>query len=160
MRVWPGERLSDEFRHRVLRLFAFGNQRTPRQDFEFLQFRSVRQEAERYGMPVVMWAYPTEFANADAAGQVRGYAQYDAEAHDVWRVLYERRMSTLRHTGSSVFLEGIERIGLAHDRVPNLTEVNQRLAERTGWAAVGVGGLGHAAGQRRPRALYVTEKGR
>jgi class I fructose-bisphosphate aldolase len=31
---------------------------TPRQDFELLQFRTVRQEAERYGMPVVMWAYP------------------------------------------------------------------------------------------------------
>jgi phenylalanine-4-hydroxylase len=73
------------------------------------------------------------------------YAQYDAEAHDVWRVLYERRMSTLGHTGSSVFLEGMERIGLAHDRVPDLTEVNRRLAERTGWAAVGVGGFIPAA---------------
>jgi class I fructose-bisphosphate aldolase len=31
---------------------------TPRQDFEFRQFRKVRQEAERYGMPIVMWAYP------------------------------------------------------------------------------------------------------
>jgi fructose-bisphosphate aldolase, class I len=31
---------------------------TPRQDFEFLQFRKVRQAAERYGIPVVMWAYP------------------------------------------------------------------------------------------------------
>jgi class I fructose-bisphosphate aldolase len=31
---------------------------TPRQDFEFLQFRKVRQDAERYGMPVVLWAYP------------------------------------------------------------------------------------------------------
>jgi class I fructose-bisphosphate aldolase len=31
---------------------------TPRQDFELLQFGKVRQEAERYGMPVVMWAYP------------------------------------------------------------------------------------------------------
>jgi class I fructose-bisphosphate aldolase len=31
---------------------------TPRQDFEFLQFGKVRQDAERYGMPIVMWAYP------------------------------------------------------------------------------------------------------
>jgi class I fructose-bisphosphate aldolase len=31
---------------------------TPRQDFEFLQFQPVRQQAERYGMPIVMWAYP------------------------------------------------------------------------------------------------------
>lgn len=73
------------------------------------------------------------------------YERYDAEAHDVWRVLYERRMSTLRQTGSTVFLEGIERIGLARDRVPDLAEVNRRLATRTGWAAVGVGGFIPAA---------------
>lgn len=69
------------------------------------------------------------------------YAAYDAEAHDVWRILYERRMRTLRDTGSAVFLEGIERIGLASDRVPDLADVNRRLAARTGWAAVGVRGF-------------------
>jgi fructose-bisphosphate aldolase, class I len=31
---------------------------TPRQDFELLQFQKVRQDAERCGMPIVMWAYP------------------------------------------------------------------------------------------------------
>src|SRR5205809_5244007 len=73
------------------------------------------------------------------------YARYDAEAHDVWRILYERRMATLRDTGSSVFLSGIERIGLAPDRVPTLTDVNRRLAARTGWSAAGVGGFIPAA---------------
>jgi len=31
---------------------------TPRQDFEFLQFSAVRRDAERFGMPMVVWAYP------------------------------------------------------------------------------------------------------
>ncbi len=31
------------------------------------------------------------------------YSSYDAEAHDVWRILYDRRMATLRDTGSAVF---------------------------------------------------------
>ena len=31
---------------------------TPRQDVELLQFQKVRADAERYGMPIVMWAYP------------------------------------------------------------------------------------------------------
>jgi class I fructose-bisphosphate aldolase len=31
---------------------------TPRQDAEFLQFMKVRQDCERLGMPIVMWAYP------------------------------------------------------------------------------------------------------
>lgn len=69
------------------------------------------------------------------------YGSYTAEDHDVWRLLYERRMATLRETGSAVFLEGIERIGLAPDRVPDLADVNRRLGTRTGWAAVGVGGF-------------------
>jgi len=74
------------------------------------------------------------------------YAErYDTEAHDVWSILYERRMRTLRDTGSEVFLNGMERIGLASDRVPELADVNRRLATRTGWAAIGVGGFLPAA---------------
>ena len=73
------------------------------------------------------------------------YDAYDAEAHDVWRVLYERRMGALRATASEVFLDGIERIGLAPDRVPELADVNRRLAARTGWRAVGGQGFIPAA---------------
>jgi len=73
------------------------------------------------------------------------YAGYDAEAHDVWRVLYARRMAVLHDTGSLVFLRGAERIGLAPDRVPELADVNARLAASTGWAAVGVDGFIPAA---------------
>jgi len=73
------------------------------------------------------------------------YAQYDAEAHDVWRILYERRMATLKTTGASVYLSGLADIGLDPDRVPELADVNGRLASRTGWAAVGVKGFIPAA---------------
>ncbi len=69
------------------------------------------------------------------------YSRYDAESHDVWRILYERRMETLHDTGCDVFLRGAERIGLEKDHVPDLADVNRRLAARTGWAAVGVGGF-------------------
>ena len=31
---------------------------SPRQDDDFIQFGTVRREAERAGMPVIMWAYP------------------------------------------------------------------------------------------------------
>lgn len=95
------------------------------------------------------------------------YARYDAEAHAVWRILYERRMTTLRDTGSEVFLNGIERIGLASDRVPDLTDVNRRLTSRTGWSAVGVGGFIPAAQffrclarRRFPTTLSVRPRSR
>jgi phenylalanine-4-hydroxylase len=93
------------------------------------------------------------------------YGAYPLEAHDVWRILYERRLRTLRDTGSAVFLEGIERIGLRPDRVPQLNEVNRRLAARTGWKAVGVKGFIPAAeffrclSQRRfPTTLIVRPR--
>ena len=73
------------------------------------------------------------------------YSQYDEESHAVWRLLFERRMATLGQTGSEVFLSGMERIGLSPDHVPDLEDVNARLAKRTGWAAVGVSGFIPAA---------------
>jgi phenylalanine-4-hydroxylase len=93
------------------------------------------------------------------------YDRYDAEAHDVWRILYERRMGALQRTGSEVFLRGMERIGLAPERVPDLADVNRRLTASTGWAAVGVGGFIPAAqffrclAQRRfPTTLTVRPR--
>jgi phenylalanine-4-hydroxylase len=76
---------------------------------------------------------------------VQDYAGYTPENHEVWGILYDRRMETLRDTGSIVFLEGSDRIGLSPDRVPDLSDVNARLGARTGWAAVPVGGFIPAA---------------
>ena len=67
--------------------------------------------------------------------------EYTAEDHEVWRILYERRMRELERTGSRVFLDGAAAIGLRPDEVPNLREVNLRLDRRTGWNAVPVSGF-------------------
>lgn len=66
---------------------------------------------------------------------------YSAEDHDVWGILYERRLRALERTGSRVFLEGAALIGLRPDQVPDLVDVNRRLGARTGWAAVPVSGF-------------------
>jgi phenylalanine-4-hydroxylase len=66
---------------------------------------------------------------------------YTAEDHEVWGILYERRMRELARNGSRVFLNGAETIGLRQDRVPELNEVNARLERRTGWNAVPVTGF-------------------
>ena len=93
------------------------------------------------------------------------WSRYSLEQHAVWAILYERRMQALAGTGSRVFLEGAERIGLRPDRVPDLADVNRRLAPRTGWAAVGVTGYLPAPeffaclGQRRfPTTLTVRPR--
>ena len=93
------------------------------------------------------------------------YDGYTDEDHDVWRILFERRMTTLHDTGSRVFLDGADRIGLSSSRVPNLSDVNHRLSKRTGWAAVGVEGFIPAgsffqclASRRFPTTLKVRPR--
>ena len=69
------------------------------------------------------------------------YSLYTAHDHETWRMLYSRRMDALRETGSQIYLSGAKLIGLEPDRLPDLEDVNARLAARTKWAAVGVGGF-------------------
>jgi phenylalanine-4-hydroxylase len=73
------------------------------------------------------------------------WAEYTEELHEAWGLLYEKRMRVLRRTGSELFLTGAELIGLNRDHVPDLEDVNRRLARLTGWRAVGVAGFIPAA---------------
>ncbi len=47
---------------------------SPSQDVDFLQFQEVRREAERYGMPVVVWSYPRGEAVEKKGGRDSLYA--------------------------------------------------------------------------------------
>lgn len=71
----------------------------------------------------------------------QNYNGYDGEDHEVWGILYDRRMNDLRRHGSRAYLNGAEAIGLGRDRVPELAEVNARLGALTGWQAVAVSGF-------------------
>jgi phenylalanine-4-hydroxylase len=76
----------------------------------------------------------TAFINQD-------WDAYLPEQHAVWSILFSRRMSQLKDAGSKVFCQGIERIGLVPDHVPDLELVNARLEALTGWRAVPVSGF-------------------
>ena len=69
------------------------------------------------------------------------WSAYTDEQHEVWSILYRRRMDTLASTASRVFLDGARAIGLQPDRVPDLEQVNARLRPVTGWSAVPVSGF-------------------
>jgi class I fructose-bisphosphate aldolase len=54
---------------------------SPRQDEDFLQLTDVRQECDRYGMPLIVWSYPRGSAIADKGGRDSFYAvDYAARA--------------------------------------------------------------------------------
>lgn len=69
------------------------------------------------------------------------WSDYTTANHHAWGLLYEKRMRELRHTGSALFLSGARTIGLNREHVPNLADVNRRLAALTGWQAVAVAGF-------------------
>jgi phenylalanine-4-hydroxylase len=71
----------------------------------------------------------------------QSWSDYTDEQHDVWGILYRRRMKQLATDGSRVFLDGAKVIGLREDRVPDLADVNARLNRMTGWNAVPVSGF-------------------
>ena len=72
---------------------------------------------------------------------IQDWNAYTAADHEVWQILYAKRMRELESTASDVFLRGAEIIGLSPEHIPNLAEVNRRLRRRTGWSAVPVDGF-------------------
>lgn len=66
---------------------------------------------------------------------------YTRENHEVWSMLWDRRMEQLVDIGSRVFLDGADIIGLTRHLVPELRQVNTVLREKTGWSAVPVTGF-------------------
>lgn len=47
---------------------------SPRQDEDFAQFRKVREDADRYGMPIIVWSYPRGAAIEAKGGKDTVYA--------------------------------------------------------------------------------------
>lgn len=69
------------------------------------------------------------------------YSDYSADTHEVWAELVERRLPQLEAHAVQEYMDGYEIIGLRSHRIPNLTEISQRLAPRTGWNSTPVSGF-------------------
>ena len=76
----------------------------------------------------------------DSMKVTQHYEKYTPENHEVWSVLFTKRMEQLAEFGSNVFLDGSKVIRLRPDRVPRLSEVNEGLSRCTGWSSHGVPG--------------------
>ncbi|TAH21229.1 MAG: phenylalanine 4-monooxygenase [Cytophagales bacterium] len=69
------------------------------------------------------------------------YANYTAEDHQVWQLLFDRQMMQLPSLASRAYLEGIAAIGFTRERIPNYEETNKHLMNITGWSVEVVKGL-------------------
>jgi len=83
---------------------------------------------------------PPDRIDIDPMKITQHWEKYTDENHEVWGLLYEKRMEHLVDFGSRVFLEGAEIIGLDKHQVPKLVDVNARLKPMSDWASWGVPG--------------------
>src|ERR1041385_2783714 len=65
----------------------------------------------------------------------QAYELYSAENHEAWKRLFERIRPRWERFANDHFLKGIEALNFPHDRVPRLSEINQRLQPLTGFQA-------------------------
>ena len=68
------------------------------------------------------------------------YELYSEENHEAWRALYRRIRPRWERYANPHFMHGIEVLHLPSDRIPRLSEINQRLQPLTGFQARPVSG--------------------
>lgn len=72
-------------------------------------------------------AYISKYPNA------AGLIDWMPDENRTWNTLITRQAEIVKTRACPEFLEGLERIGFTQDRVPQHTEINQRLGDFTGW---------------------------
>jgi len=71
-------------------------------------------------------------AYASKIPDTTGRFSYDADETGVWRDLYTWQMETLQRFACSAYLEGQAKLGFCPDYVPQVVDLDQRLAALTG----------------------------
>ncbi|MBT0959334.1 phenylalanine 4-monooxygenase [Alphaproteobacteria bacterium KMM 3653] len=71
----------------------------------------------------------------------QGFIAYTADEDAVWRDLAAQQYAPVRAHAARAFLAGQEKLDLPQDRVPQCTEVSEKLMEMTGWRVAPVPAL-------------------
>lgn len=70
----------------------------------------------------------------------QNYDRYTAQDHAVWRYIMRRNLASLKKVAHQAYVDGLEKTGISIDKIPNIDEMNERLA-KIGWGAVVVDGF-------------------
>ncbi len=70
-----------------------------------------------------------------------GLIQWSDEENQIWSELVERQLKCIEGKACNEYLEGLEKINLPHDRIPQLHELNEVLQRETGWQVAAVPAL-------------------
>lgn len=71
----------------------------------------------------------------------RGFIAYPDDEHRIWHDLIVRQQAALPGRACPEYLDGLSRLRLAHDRIPQLGEIDAVLQQATGWCTAAVPAL-------------------
>ncbi|MDP3847432.1 MAG: phenylalanine 4-monooxygenase [Pseudomonas sp.] len=71
----------------------------------------------------------------------QGFIDYPDSEHQVWHQLISRQLQLIEGRACQEYLDGIEQLGLPHERIPQLAEINRVLGATTGWQVARVPAL-------------------
>ena len=92
----------------------------------------------------------------------QGWERYSTQDHAVWRTLFERQSRLLPGRACDAFLEGMRRLPIGADAIPDFRALSEVLMAQTGWKVVAVPGLvpdavffDHLAHRRFPAGNFI-----
>lgn len=95
----------------------------------------------------------------------QGWADYTAEEHATWDILYERQAALLPGYACDEFLHGLEALNLHRGGIADFNVINIELQRLTGWSVVAVPGLvpdevffDHLANRRFPAGQFIRKR--
>ncbi len=113
---------------------------------------------EKHGLAAGDLARP---ANADWTID-QGWSGYTAEHHGVWKTLFERQSKLLPGLACDAFVDGMKKLTIGADEIPNFDRLSEVLMKHTGWRVVAVPGLvpdevffDHLANRRFPAGNFI-----
>ena len=72
---------------------------------------------------------------------INGIIPYNAEEDAVWHDLYQRQIKIVEKRACEEYLEGLQKLNLPTDRVPQCEDVSKVLMKHTGWRVTPVAAL-------------------
>lgn len=94
----------------------------------------------------------------------QGWNNYTPQEHAVWKTLFERQSKLLPGRACDAFIEGMGRLPIGPEQIPDFRALSEVLMPRTGWSVVAVPGLvpdevffEHLAHRRFPAGHFIRK---
>lgn len=97
--------------------------------------------AHSYKSESLMDANKKKSAYVAKVPDANGLIQYTADEDAIWHELYQRQITIIENRACDEYIEGLKKLNLPTDRVPQCKEVSAVLTAATGWAVKPVAAL-------------------